>query len=474
MRNQNTQTNPFDDFDLWDAPAGSGQSQPFSQGKPPQREDLTDFYSFGDAPPRRTASKGRSGLPLWAGIVILALVVGGVLLLWPRSGSQPSPDNTTLRPVPTEAGSFPQDRIPVLTLPPTEPVTEPVTEPAPQPSVQQADRYFRSRLSPQEQAVYDILEAGIAAGQTTIGPVNVESKEQLKAIVHAVHFDNPRYFWFRGGYGSSYYDRTDHLEFTVLPEYAYPTGEIASRDAFFRSAAQSVIDSLKGKSDYEKVLGVYEYLVDHTVYDLAYTGKTPYELFADGRAVCEGYARTAQYLLTELGVQTLYVVGDAGELGKESQWRSHAWNIVRIHGEYYQMDPTWGDPVRPDGVQVKSFNYLTLTDREMARRHRAKNPQDYPVCNATTWNYHVLQGKYLTSFHKGTIEAWFYETIPQGLTLEFKAADEEIYRQAVNWLITEDGSHQLYRTIEPYAGYNYQYDCHDDTLVISITIYPGS
>jgi hypothetical protein len=336
------------------------------------------------------------------------------------------------------------------------------------------DRYFRNRLSSQDQAVYDLIEAGIAAGQTSLGPFDVKSEDRLKAIVHAVQFDNARYFWFRVGYGSSYYDRTGYLEMTITPDYVYPAGEIASRQAVVQAAAQSVIDGLKGKTDYEKVLGVYEYLIDHTIYDLAYTGKTPYELFANGRAVCEGYARAAQYLLTELGVQTLYVVGNAGELGMESQWGSHAWNIVCIDGEYYQMDVTWGDPVRPDGVQVKSFNYLTLTDREMARRHRAKNPQDYPVCSATTWNYHVLQGKYLTAFHKPTVEAWFYETIPQGLTLEFKAADEEIYRQAVNWLITEDGSHQLYRTIEPYAGYSYQYDCHDDTLVISITIYPGS
>ncbi len=61
--------------------------------------------------------------------------------------------------------------------------------------------------------------------------------------------------------------------------------------------------------------------------------------------VCEGYARTLQYLLNELDVPCVLIHGIQSSGG---QPEAHMWNAVQIGGVWYEVDPTWDDPVGLD------------------------------------------------------------------------------------------------------------------------------
>ena len=101
----------------------------------------------------------------------------------------------------------------------------------------------------------------------------------------------------------------------------------------------------EGMSDFEKVLAVNDYIVTNTVYSKnpSTTPHHAYALLNEGKAVCQAYALVAYRLLMEMGIETRYVTGDAGE--------PHAWNSVKIDGVWYHLDTTWNDP---------SFNSLDL------------------------------------------------------------------------------------------------------------------
>ena len=63
---------------------------------------------------------------------------------------------------------------------------------------------------------------------------------------------------------------------------------------------------------------------------------TPYGGLVDQMATCMGFATSLQLLLDMAGVECITVVG--ATLGSTGD---HAWNMVRLDGEWYCVDATW-------------------------------------------------------------------------------------------------------------------------------------
>lgn len=121
----------------------------------------------------------------------------------------------------------------------------------------------------------------------------------------------------------------------------------------------------------EKVKFVNDYIVVNTKYNLdsAANPHTPYAILMNGEGVCEGYALAALLMFEALDVEAKYVVGDAGG--------PHAWNLVKVDGQWYHLDITWNDPVPDQGDKVH-YQYFLITDEKMAKDHqwiKANYPQ---------------------------------------------------------------------------------------------------
>ena len=92
-------------------------------------------------------------------------------------------------------------------------------------------------------------------------------------------------------------------------------------------------------SDYEKVRTIYDFVIGELQY--GYTGDTLKErnmlLGLQGqKVVCEAYAMLFAKMVTDLGYNNMIISGKAGGDG-------HAWNLIEIDGQWYHVDPTWGD-----------------------------------------------------------------------------------------------------------------------------------
>ena len=283
------------------------------------------------------------------------------------------------------------------------------------PIVHTENRYFKRQLNRKYWVYYEMIVDGLFRYDSEIGTITAANYDEVKEIITAVRYDYPELFWFTGGLSYTYRENGYETDFTLKPQYRWSNAEIDQKRQFVERETQPIIASLQGKSDYEKVKGVYEYLVDQTAYDYDYSGKTLYELFYNHRSVCEGYARATQYLLNKLGIETIYVLGSSYE------GESHAWNIVLVDGEYYQVDVTWGDPYSEDGTQTKNFNYLCLTTEDMARDH-ISDWSLYPSCTSKAANYYIQEGFYLDFYDTDLISYWFSTMTNTGDTLMFKCA----------------------------------------------------
>ena len=106
--------------------------------------------------------------------------------------------------------------------------------------------------------------------------------------------------------------------------------------------------NLNGKTDYQKVCAVYDYICDNITYDYYHLeqheqGNTYYLIFTayaalmHKTAVCQGYALLFYRLMMELGIDARLIAGDTDGDG----YSDHAWNIVKLGNVYYNLDSTW-------------------------------------------------------------------------------------------------------------------------------------
>lgn len=170
------------------------------------------------------------------------------------------------------------------------------------------------------------------------------------------------------------------------------------------TAATNIIKSIINSSmnQYARVKAIHDWIVKNVDYD--YDGllkqesqgqKLPDSVYkAEGAlcnklAVCQGYAEAFELLCAKAGVQAYMIYGDAGN--DTDGWQSHAWNVVKIDGEWYQIDCTWDDPlmngdVITDGSNI-TYQYFLLTDNEMYADHvvDTKWSKNLKVCTSTLY-----------------------------------------------------------------------------------------
>lgn len=97
---------------------------------------------------------------------------------------------------------------------------------------------------------------------------------------------------------------------------------------------------------YEDMKVVHDYLVDNISYDSSISKSNIYNIYGaliNKECVCEGYARAYKYILDELNIPCILVIGTA--TNGEGNTENHAWNYVKLNNSWYAVDTTWDDPI---------------------------------------------------------------------------------------------------------------------------------
>ena len=198
------------------------------------------------------------------------------------------------------------------------------------------------------------------------------NKKQLSETVNAYKNDHPEVFWLKGDF--EYIDSDDStslsLRYNVQPDSTDPD-RLKNAKEKFNETVDKIIDSApKNATDYELELYVHNYLVDFCVYDkeaAAAEELVGHEIDAYGalvekKAVCEGYSRAFQLLCNRLGIDCINISGIANGT-------AHAWNNVKLDGEWYEVDVTWNDT---DGdIEFPVYYYFNLPHDKFSESHTA-------------------------------------------------------------------------------------------------------
>ena len=262
-----------------------------------------------------------------------------------------------------------------------------------------SQKYYYQQLNEEERLTYREILEGLKDNTKDIY-IHASEAERANEIFQFILKDCPDIFWCDGTISATSYEGDE--PYTVLrPTYAYTeTQKEQMKEQIEAQAFQCLSGISSDESDYNKILYVYEYIVDTVDYDLeAPDNQNIYSVFLHRRSVCAGYSKAAQYLLERLGVFCTYVTGTT------SGGQNHAWNLVKCEGDYYYMDVTWGDPVfqasegdETNQFQLISYDYMLCDDTELMKNHTPDRDVVLPACTAMNRNYYMMNNMYYTSY----------------------------------------------------------------------------
>ena len=188
----------------------------------------------------------------------------------------------------------------------------------------------------------------------------VVTVEALGGVLAEVLEDAPELFHVGGRFSYTY--GGDGRVLTVRPAYTMRGEELVEARRLYLRAVEGYLRDMNEAredaawSEAEVVLFLHDTLAERCVYDEdgAATGggrASAFELFRDGRGICQAYALAFMALCRAAGLEADFVC---------SPEMDHAWNHVRVDGVWYHVDVTHDDPVPSAESEGAVYHYRWL------------------------------------------------------------------------------------------------------------------
>ena len=288
------------------------------------------------------------------------------------------------------------------------------TPPADSLLVNKAKNYhYYSEMNRDQQAMYDAMYMcasdptnpdNVTVANISVDPTTSDFYEVLLVSYWGLLYDHPELFWLYNGieadmsFGAPY-QQPGNGTYMVYCYFEEPfddfeeMNEVAYNTPVMEDGTESGYSNLA-----------------HTAYGALVEDNngTPHY------AVCDGYSQAYVYLLQQAGIDAAVIVGIAGNT--EADAGGHAWSVVNLGGDWYEVDSTWDDAGTLDEAvnSIKDsdpfsygYYYEALTDAE----YRSK--LEHALCYLTTaeitkyepddyYNYITKDQKYVLSASENT------------------------------------------------------------------------
>lgn len=354
--------------------------------------------------------------------------------------------------------------------------------------------YHYSQLDEYGQHIYREILAQAPSGTANFTVSDVTKSDfddhysdAIESAVDAIELDHPEFFWLGNSYASGHNPTNDTMNL-VLYQYDFwkkSTKKEEMVNELFAKVDEIVANANQLSSDYDKIKYIHDYIVDNTVYDHEvvkdlespnsnrwYSSnpyhQTAYGSLVKGRCVCAGYADTFQLLSQQLGFECMSISGETPPDEGETEPGRHAWNMIKLDGDYYYFDPTWDDMDASVDENGKvpypgntRYEYFAVTTAEFSKNHTDLY-FDYPLCTATRYNFHKAEGYAIDWYSEKMIENAIKDQFYEGyweITLKF--SDKQTMDKTSKYLY---GNFNRIKNSCGYYGDHWRY--HDEDLML--------
>ena len=232
------------------------------------------------------------------------------------------------------------------------------------------EAYYYQHLPKPQQAVYHAMKTGFAALSPGFSVPRLENRE-LSDIFFRLRLDCPEIFYVTG-FTYRFTPGAENVE--LLPEYLFDKAKIRDHQKALASRVDKLARPAMNMTASEKERYIHDFICQNVRYDKL---KKPYSHeiigpLGQGVGVCEGIAKSVKILCDALGLWCIIAVSEANP-DQGVKYR-HAWNILKLDGQYVHLDATFDNSLGHDGVI--RYDYFNLDDKRLFRDHQ---PVIYPV-----------------------------------------------------------------------------------------------
>ena len=242
-------------------------------------------------------------------------------------------------------------------------------------------------------------DSSAAAAPTAEAPAQDSRQDELEKLTLKLDEMSKRIDELEERLETFSYDRHEIYDDTAVID-AYKKSDCSAltdeKDRFIYDQLTAAVKTLikDGMTDYEKEKAVYDYIfgganynyknlnpvVDDTVEDNSHT---PYGFFRDHSVICVGYATTFKLFMDALGIECKVI--------HSTQQGEHAWNIVKIDGNWYHVDVFF------DGGTHKplygAFNVNDSIKRQQGYPWNNGPQEEFPECTSLKYAPVVRESK---------------------------------------------------------------------------------
>lgn len=303
--------------------------------------------------------------------------------------------------------------------------------------------YAYDTLPVDQKTLYDEILEGLENREQE-SDLSTVDETTLSKVFQCVMNDHPEIFYVDGYTYTKYKTGNEITQITFHGNYIYEGEEIAERQEKIEALVDAIFEQMPaGMDDYGTVKYLYEYVIEHTQYQLdAPDSQNICSVFLNGESVCQGYAKALQYLVQEAGLEATLV------LGYVENGDGHAWDLVKMAGDWYYVDPTWGDAsyqmeegngdYEESDTPTMNYDYLGVTTSQLLVTHRIDNVVPMPVCDSMRDNYYVREGAYFTEIDTEQLQQLFDRAVQQDkAVVTLKCSDYQLYEQMKEYLLTK-------------------------------------
>ena len=237
-----------------------------------------------------------------------------------------------------------------------------------------AVNYYYDQLNKEQQRAYYAIKEGLLNFRDSFS-VPMLSRKELSDIYFMIRMDLPEIFY---SVTFSYRHYPDSTAVEMIPQYLFGKDKIKEHRQAMTSRIKKLVRQAESLDEKGKELFIHDFIVKNVKYDKL---KKEYSheiigALGNGVAVCEGIAKAVKALCDELNIWCIIALSEANP-EKGIKYR-HAWNVVRINGQYYHLDATFDNTL--SGDDIIRYDYVNLSDKQIFRDHEPVIWK-VPACN---------------------------------------------------------------------------------------------